>query len=151
MSKNNVVALAKPLLDPEEALRSERSSIVGSVAEAERKLAKLTQAHKDEERIFTEIAELGEKEIEAVKAWVASGCEGVQPQPDAEARRELTERMARAVDATKAAKAVASEVESEAGALRARLAQIDAEIRTCGYWHLRLSSPMRSTSLRRWR
>jgi hypothetical protein len=41
----------------------------------------------------------------------------------------LTERMARAVDGAKAAKAVAGEGEAEAIPLRARLAQIDAEMR----------------------
>jgi hypothetical protein len=127
-AKTNVIALAKPS-DPADALQSERASIISDLEAVGRKLARLAEAQKDEERIFAEIAKLGESEIEAVKVWVASGCEGPQPQPDAKARRELTERVARAVDATKAAKAVASEVESEAVPLRSRLAQIDSEIR----------------------
>jgi hypothetical protein len=128
MSKNNVVAIAKPS-DPADALRSERERIVADLETISRKLARLAEAQKDEERIFAEIAKLGEKEIEAVKAWVASGCEGPQPQPDAGERARLTKRMAAAVDAAQAAKAVAGEVEAEAVPLRARLVEIDGEIR----------------------
>ncbi len=116
--------------DPAEALRSEHASIVADLEAISRKLGRLAEAQKDEERIFAEIAELGEKEIESVKAWVASGCEGTQPQPDAGERARITKRMAVAVDAARAAKAVAGEVEAEAVPLRARLAQVDAEIRT---------------------
>lgn len=127
-AKSNVVAIAKPS-DPADALRAGRERLVARISEAEHKLAKLALAQKDEEAIFGEIARLGEKEIEQVKLWVASGCEGAQPQPDAKARRELTERMGRAVDATKAARAVAAEVEQDAHPLRKRLAEIDSEIR----------------------
>jgi hypothetical protein len=116
--------------DPAAVLHAEKAKIAASMAEADRQLTRLAQAQREEERVFAEIAKLGEKEIEAVKVWVASGCEGPKPQPDAEARRELTERMGRAVDATKAAKAVAAEVEAEADRLRSRLVQVDAEIRT---------------------
>jgi hypothetical protein len=128
MSKTNVIVMAKPS-DPAEALRSERERIVANLETISRTLARLAEAKKDEERIFAEIAKLGEKEIEAVKAWVESGCEGPQPQPDAGERARLTKRMAAAVDAARAAKAVAGEVESEASGLRDRLAQFDAEIR----------------------
>jgi hypothetical protein len=128
-AKTNVVVMAKPS-DPAEALRSERERIVADLETISRKIARLAEAQKDEERIFAEIAKLGEKEIEAVKAWVASGREGTQPQPDAGERARLTKRMAAAVDAARAAKAVAGEVEAEAVRLRARLAHIDAEIRT---------------------
>jgi hypothetical protein len=129
MSKTNVIVMAKPS-DPAEALRSERERIVADLETISRKLARLAEAQKDEERIFAEIAKLGEKEIEAVKAWVESGCEGPQPQPDAGERARLTKRMAAAVDAARAAKAVASEVEAAANGQRARLAQLNAEIET---------------------
>lgn len=128
-AKTNVIVMAKPS-DAAEALRSERERIVADLETISRKLARLAEAQKDEERIFAEIAKLGEKEIEAVKVWVASGCEGPQPQPDAGERARLTKRMAAAVDAARTAKAVAGEVEAEAVTLRARLAQIDAEMRT---------------------
>jgi hypothetical protein len=130
-AKANVIAVAvtQPS-DPAEALRSERASLIADLEAVARKLSKLAEAQKDEARIFAEIAKLGEKEIEAVKAWVASGCEGTQPQPDAGERARITKRMAAAVDASRAAKSVAGEVEAEAVTLRARLAQIDAEIRT---------------------
>ena len=128
--KTAVVSIVKPLPDPADALQSERASIIADLESVARKIARLGEAQKDEERIFAEIAKLGEKEIEAVKVWVASGCEGPQPQPDAGERARLTKRMAAAVDAARAAKAVAGEVEAEAVTLRARLAQIDAEMRT---------------------
>jgi hypothetical protein len=124
------VALALPTpSEPADALQSKRASIVADLETAARKLARLAEAQKNEERIFAEIAKLGEKEIEVVKAWVASGCEGPQPQPDAGERARLTKRMAAAVDAARTAKAVASEVETEANGLRERRAQLDAEVR----------------------
>ena len=125
-----VVALALPTPSkPWDALQSERASIVADLETAGRVCERLAEAQKNEERIFAEIAKLGEKEIEVVKAWVASGCEGPQPQPDAGERARLTKRMAAAVDAARTAKAVASEVETEANGLRARLANLDEEIR----------------------
>jgi hypothetical protein len=129
MSKTNVIAITKPS-DPAEALQTERASIISDLEAISRKLGRLAEAQKDEERIFAEIAKLGEKEIEAVKVWIASGCEGSQPQPDAGERARLTKRMAAAVDAARAARAVAAEVEQDASRLRAHLAQLDSEVRS---------------------
>ena len=45
------------------------------------------------------MGELGRRELDAVKAWVASGCDGPQPRLDAEARRVLADRLAAAMAA----------------------------------------------------
>jgi hypothetical protein len=79
-AKTNVVAI-KPS-DPAEALRSERASIIADLEAVNRRLTALAAAQKNEESIFAEIAKLGEKEIEAVKVWVAGECIGPQPQPE---------------------------------------------------------------------
>jgi hypothetical protein len=127
-AKSNVIAIAQPS-DPAEALQSERAVIIAELAEADRRLAKLREAELEEENVIKEIAALGEQEIASVRAYVASDMTGPRPEPDANARRALTERMARAVDATKAAGVVGSEIEAQAAATRSRLVRIDAEIR----------------------
>ena len=55
-----------------------------------------------EREAISAIGALGEAELTAVKAWVASGCEGPQPRPDPEARRVLTERLVQAIAAREA-------------------------------------------------
>ena len=52
-----------------------------------------------ERAAFAAIGALGERELTAVKAWIASGCEGAQPRPDVESRRVLTERLMAALEA----------------------------------------------------
>ena len=49
-----------------------------------------------EREAFAAIGALGEAELAAVKAWIASGCEGPQPMPDA--RRGTCCRSAHGVD-----------------------------------------------------
>ncbi len=56
-----------------------------------------------EREIIAEIGALVERELAAVKAWIASGCEGSQPQPDVEARRVLSDRLMAAIEARAAA------------------------------------------------
>lgn len=127
-AKTNVIAIAGPS-DPVALLHSDRDRIVADLVEIERKLSRLKEAEREEEIVFKEISALGEREIAAVRAYVSGDMTGPRPEPDAKARRALTERMARAVDASKMAKAVADEVEAQAAPLRKRLAQIDGEIR----------------------
>lgn len=57
----------------------------------------MTPAEAAERAAFAEIGALGERELAAVKAWVASGCEGPEPRPDPEARRVLSERQMAAI------------------------------------------------------
>jgi hypothetical protein len=59
----------------------------------------LSDAEAAECAIIAEIGALGEAELAAVKTWIASGCEGPQPQPDVEARRVLVDRLAAAMAA----------------------------------------------------
>lgn len=61
-----------------------------------------TEADAAEREAFAAIGELGERELTAVKAWIASGCEGPQPQPDGEARRVLADRLMAALEARRA-------------------------------------------------
>jgi hypothetical protein len=63
----------------------------------------LSEAEAAERAAIEAIKALGEAEIDAVKVWVASGCEGEQPRPDAEARRVLTETLMAAIEAREAA------------------------------------------------
>jgi hypothetical protein len=63
-------------------------------------------AERAEEAAFAAIGELGRRELDEIKSWIASGCEGPQPRPNAEARRELNERLARAIAAQEAAEKV---------------------------------------------
>lgn len=66
-----------------------------------------SQAEATEREAFAEIGRLGEVEIARVKAWIASGCEGPQPKPDAEARRVLTDKLMAAVETREAAERAA--------------------------------------------
>ncbi len=61
-----------------------------------------------ERAIIAEIGELGERELAAVKAWIAGGCEGPKPRPDVEARCVLTERLIAAIEAREAAEKAAN-------------------------------------------
>ena len=65
----------------------------------------LAEAEAAERAAFAAIGALGAREIAAVKAWAASGCEGPQPKPDAEARREQSDRLTKAMDDLAAARA----------------------------------------------
>lgn len=58
-----------------------------------------SEAEAEERAAFAGIGALGERELAAVKAWIASGCEGAQPKPDAEARRVLGDRLMTAIEA----------------------------------------------------
>jgi hypothetical protein len=59
-------------------------------------------AEEAEREAFAAVGALGRRELDAIKAWVAADCEGPKPKPDAEARRVLSERLARAVEAREA-------------------------------------------------
>ena len=63
----------------------------------------LAEAESAERAAFAEIGRLGEVELTAVKAWIASNCEGLRPQPDAQTRRVLTDRLMAAMAAAEKA------------------------------------------------
>ena len=42
-------------------------------------------------------------ELDAVKAWIASGCEGEQPKPDVKERKRLADRLSAAIAEREAA------------------------------------------------
>lgn len=50
--KAAVVSIAKSLPDPAEVLQSERASIIAELAEADRRLAKLREAEREEENVI---------------------------------------------------------------------------------------------------
>ena len=62
----------------------------------------LAEAERAEREAFKQIVDLGRRELEEVKLWIAGACEGDRPKPDANARAILAERLARAVEATEA-------------------------------------------------
>ena len=133
MSKNNVVAIGQPE-EPVDALRAERARIVAELGEIDRKLSRLKEVEREEENVFKEIAALGEREIASVRASVAGDMTGPRPEPDAKARRALTERMARAVFATKAAGAVASEIEARSAPTPRRSSRSDTAWSSSRSW-----------------
>ena len=53
---------------------------------------------------FAAIGRLGRRELDAVEAWVASGCEGTRPQPDAAERQRLAAELEAALDVPEKAK-----------------------------------------------
>ena len=57
------------------------------------------EAEAAERAAFAAIGEPGERELTAVKEWIASGCEGPKPQPDDEARRVRADRLMAAIEA----------------------------------------------------
>jgi hypothetical protein len=119
--------------DPAASLRAERAKIEAQKGEAHRKLGRLSEAQKEEERVFAEIAALGQREIAALREWASSDMTGSRPEPETAERARLARAMARAVDATKAAKAISSkaissEVENETAQLQARLGEIDTAL-----------------------
>jgi len=63
----------------------------------------LHEAEAAERSALAEIGRLGEQEFERVRCWIAAGCEGPQPRPDAEKRRLLAERLSAAVAAREVA------------------------------------------------
>ena len=63
----------------------------------------IADAEAEERAAIAAIGALGERELIAVKAWVASGCEGPQPKRDDEARRVLADRLMAAIEAREAA------------------------------------------------
>lgn len=116
-------------IDPTAELKVERLRVVTQLAEIDRKRSRLAEAEQAERDAFAAIGALGERELEAVKTWVASGCEGEQPKPDAEERRVLSDRLANATRTAELARSAAVDLDTEAKSLRARLAGIDGEIR----------------------
>ncbi len=58
-----------------------------------------------EREAFAAIGEFGRRELDAVKAWIAGGCEGPQPRPDAEERQRFADGPMAAVGAGDAASA----------------------------------------------
>ena len=66
----------------------------------------IEQAEAAERAAIAEIGALGARELADVKAWVASGCEGPQPRPDAEARRVLADQLSDAIAAREVAERV---------------------------------------------
>jgi hypothetical protein len=63
----------------------------------------LAEAEAAERAAVRDIGALGERELTAVKLWIAGNCEGPRPQPDAEARRVLADRLTAAMAAREAA------------------------------------------------
>ena len=61
-------------------------------------MAEAVELESAEREAFAAIGALGERELTAVKAWIASGCEGSQPRPDADARRVLGDRLTAAIE-----------------------------------------------------
>jgi hypothetical protein len=66
-------------------------------------------AEAEERAASAAIGALGGREIAAMQAWIEGGCEGQQPMPDDAARRALGDRLARAIDAVRAARGLAGE------------------------------------------
>ena len=62
----------------------------------------LAEAEAAERAAVVAIGELGEREIAAVKAWVASDCEGRRPVQDMAARQRLGDQLVRAIEAREA-------------------------------------------------
>jgi hypothetical protein len=55
------------------------------------------EAQAAEREALAAIGELGLRELDAVKAWVASGCEGPKPQPDHDERERLAAALKAAI------------------------------------------------------
>jgi len=70
--KTAVVSIAKRFPDPAEALRSERVSITADLEAISRKLARLAEAQKDQERAFAQVEALGEVEVQALRVWASA-------------------------------------------------------------------------------
>jgi hypothetical protein len=74
----------------------------------------LAEAERAERAAFAAIGRLGAAELDAVKIWIAGECLGPRPQPDAQARRALDERLREALDAREAAERAAGGHEAAA-------------------------------------
>ena len=62
-------------------------------------MAEAVELESAEREAFAAIGALGERELTAVKSWIASGGERPQPRPDVEARRVLADRLMAAIEA----------------------------------------------------
>ena len=78
--------------------------------------------------VVAALGALGEREMEAVRVWVAAACEGPQPAPDAEERARLTARLAEATRAAEVARLASVDLDAEAGRLQGRLGAIARQV-----------------------
>jgi hypothetical protein len=109
-------------------LHASRSEAAQKLSRLQAVQTRLAAAGDAEAAVLTEIGELGAEEIEAVKGWAASGCEGPQPQPDSKRRRILNEKLAAASAAREAAAAAGTDVATKITEANAVLAAIDQQI-----------------------
>ena len=92
----------------------------------------LAEAQAAERAAFAAIGRLGVQEFEAVRCFIASGCEGEQPKPDQEVRRVLTDRLMAAIAAREAAARAAGGHRAAAASDARQLGEIAATGAPCG-------------------
>lgn len=81
--------------------------------------ASVIDAERIEREAFAAIGALGRREIDAVKAWIAGGCEGEQPKPDMAERARLSLGLSAAIKAREAAEKAARGPEGQASHVHA--------------------------------
>ena len=101
-----------------------------AIADGER--VTVEQAEIAEREAFAAIGRLGLIELENVRCFVASGCEGPRPRPDDEARRVLTDNLTAAIAAREAAARAAGGQDGAAGLDAPAKVEIAATVRRCG-------------------
>lgn len=88
-----VVEPAKPAPDPLVGLIAERNALEAEVSRMNAIRARLAAFTDEETAIIAEIGAIGERELNAVRAWSASNCEGNPPAPDFAAREDAAKRL----------------------------------------------------------
>jgi hypothetical protein len=114
--------------DPLAQLAAERTLVTKDLAEVDRRRARLGEAEAAKSAIVAALNALGEREMEAVRVWVGSACEGEQPRPDAPERAHLTDRLAALTRAAEIARTASADLDAEAGRLQGRLGAIARQV-----------------------
>jgi len=116
---------------PVAALRAERAALADRLAELATMAAKVRSAEDGERAATAAIDTLGNAELAAMQARLASGSEDLAPRPDMEARaalnQQLAEAMAQAATMRAAAAGVAAEQAEVAGRMQATNDQIEID------------------------
>ena len=104
--------------------------MLGRVAELTAARQRLDAATDGERAASAAIDELSATETAAASEWVLAGAVGAPPAPDKRKHRELAECLASAQAVAAAGRGAAANLERELAGLRARIAEVDADIET---------------------
>lgn len=109
-------------------LTAERDLIGKDLAAIDSKRARLSEAESGRVDAERALNDFNGGDVDTVKRWVAGGCEGPQPLPDAKERARLTARLAETTRAAEIARTAGADLDAETARLYDRLASLSRQI-----------------------